>query len=258
MIGAIAGDIIGSVYEGWPMKSEEFPLFQNDSVFTDDTVLTIALADAFINEVSYAEAFQKWGRKYPNAGYGGNFYQWIFSDSPKPYNSWGNGAAMRVSSIGYACDGLDEVLKESRRSAAVSHNHPEGIKGAQSVAAAIFIARNNKNKKALKGFIEQQFGYDLSRTIEEIRPFYDFDVSCQGSVPEAIIAFLESSDYEDAVRKAISLGGDSDTQGCITGAIAEAFYDEIADNIIDEVSQRLTVEMKYILNIFQEKYMVKH
>ena len=254
MIGAIAGDIIGSVYEGYPLKSEEFPLFQNDSVFTDDSVLTIALADAVLNGIKYVEAFQRWGRKYPDAGYGGNFYQWIFSESPKPYNSWGNGAAMRVSPIGFAYNDIEQVLLEAKKTAAVSHNHPEGIKGAQSVAAAVCIARRNKNKNAVKEFIEQKFGYNLGRTIEEIRPNYSFDVSCQGSVPEAIIAFLESSDWEDAVRKSVSLGGDSDTQGCITGAIAEAYYENIAEDITKEVYNRITPEMKKILADFEKTY----
>ena len=224
MIGAIAGDIIGSVYEGRQVKTTEFPLFTTRSTFTDDTVLTVAVADCILHGKDYATTFKQYGRRYPHAGFGGMFRKWLNSDSLAPYYSFGNGSAMRVSPVGFAFDTIDDVLAEARRSAEVTHNHPEGIKGAQAIAAAILLARQKETKSSIKEFIEKNFGYDLSRTLEEIRPHYQFDETCQGSVPQAIIAFLESDSYEDAVRKAISLGGDSDTLACMAGGIAQAYY----------------------------------
>lgn len=227
MIGAIAGDIIGSVYEYQPIKTEDFPLFIDGCRFTDDTVMTVAVAHAILEGGDYAAAMKAFGRQYPDAGYGGAFFRWIFEESVQPYNSWGNGAAMRVSPIGLAFDSVDQVLREAGRCAEVSHNHPEGIKGAQATALAVFLARIGEGKERIRHEIAKRFGYDLGRTVAEIRPGYRFDISCQRTVPEAIIAFLDSQDYEDAVRKAVSLGGDSDTLACITGGIAEAFYKEI-------------------------------
>lgn len=256
MLGAITGDIIGSIYEGASQKSTDFPLFRPYSKFTDDTVMTIAVADAIIHNKPYAETMQEWGRKYPKAGYGGNFFGWIHNDPPEPYNSWGNGAAMRVSPVGFAFNSIEKVLNEAKKSAEISHNHPEGIKGAQSVASAIFMARNNNTKTEIKNYVEENFGYNLSRNIDDIRPDYHFEVSCQTSVPEAIIAFLESEDVEDAIRLAVSLGGDSDTQGCIAGGIAYAFYKELSAETTEEVKKRLTKEMLDVLFAFQKKYAV--
>jgi ADP-ribosylglycohydrolase len=229
MIGAIAGDIIGSVYERNPVKSLNFKLFAPGCRFTDDSVMTVAVADALMSgacadERLYIQKMQAYGQIYPNAGYGGMFGNWLFLKTPKPYHSFGNGSAMRVSPVGYLLNDMDSVLIQAEKSASVSHDHPEGIKGAQAVAAAIYLARNGHPKEAMKDFLTENFGYDLDRTLAEIRPDYTFDVTCQGSVPESLIAFLESEHYEDAVRKAISLGGDSDTMACIAGGIAEAYY----------------------------------
>ncbi len=250
MLGAIAGDIIGSVYERENIKSAEFPLFGEDSKFTDDSVLTIAVAHAVLDDLDYADALKLYGREYPNAGYGSSFRNWIFSSNKEPYNSWGNGSAMRVSPIGWAFNTVEDVLREAEKSTAATHNHPEGIKGAQSVALAILMARQGKAKEIIKQEIEKRFDYDLSRSLSEIRPDYKFDVSCQGSVPESIIAFLESESFEGAVRLAISIGGDSDTIACIAGSIAEAFYKEIPPHITAEVKQRLPDNLWKIVERF--------
>lgn len=191
MIGAIAGDIIGSVYESHCLKTTEFVLFTTNSTFTDDTVLTIAVADCILNGKDYATTLKQYARKYPHAGFGGMFLEWMDSDSLAPYNSFGNGSAMRVSPVSFAFDTMEEVLAEAKRSAEVTHNHPEGIKGAQAIATAILLARKQESKKKIKDFIENNFGYDLNKTLAEIRPYYHFDETCEGSVPQAIIAFLE-------------------------------------------------------------------
>jgi ADP-ribosylglycohydrolase len=254
MIGAIAGDIIGSVYEHSPIKTKEFELFQRRSTFTDDSVLTIAIAEAVLTGRPYSQTVREMGRLYPNAGYGGSFFRWLFSEDPQPYNSWGNGSAMRVSPIGFAFDKPDDVLREAARTARISHNHPEGIKGAQATALAVFLARTTHDREALRLDIEKRFGYDLHRTVETIRPTYSFDVSCQGTVPEAIVAFLDSSSYEDAVRNAISLGGDSDTLACITGGIASAYYGAVPSHIRDKVREILTPELWEITAKFCERF----
>jgi ADP-ribosylglycohydrolase len=254
MIGAIAGDIIGSVYEHSPIKTEEFPLFHPRCRFTDDSVLTIAIAQAILEQRSYLDAVREIGRRYPNAGYGGSFIHWLFSHDPAPYNSWGNGAAMRVSPVGFAFDTVDAVLREAARTAEMSHNHPEGIKGAQATALAVFLSRTAKDKETVREEVTDRFGYDLNRTVEEIRPVYRFDISCQGTVPEAIIALLDSDSYEDAVRNAISLGGDSDTLACITGGIAEAYYGPVPQFIAEKVEQALTDELWQITEAFCEQY----
>lgn len=254
MIGAIAGDIIGSVYEAHPVKTEDFPLFSPGCRFTDDTVMTVATADSILTGKGYAAAYKEWGRLFPHAGYGGMFRQWLRNNNSRPYNSFGNGSAMRVSPVGFAFDTLDKVLEEAKKSAEVTHNHPEGIKGAQATAAAIFLARTGKGKKEIKDYIETTFDYDLSATLAEIRPGYRFDPTCQGSVPQAIIAFLESSTYEDAVRKAISLGGDTDTQACITGGIAQAYYKTIDDHIIKKVRALLDARLLDVVDSFSAKY----
>lgn len=255
MIGAIAGDIIGSPYEWFRVKITDFELFTKESRFTDDTVLTVAIADCILNKKDYAKTLREYGRTYPHAGYGGWFVNWLFSDSPRPYNSYGNGSAMRVSPIGFAFDDLDTVMIEAKKSAEVTHNHPEGIKGAQAVATAIFLAKTGETKKQIKNKIKTMFNYDLDQKLDDIRPTYVFDVRCQGSVPQAIIAFLESDDYEDAVRKAVSLGGDSDTLGCITGGIAQAYYKKIPKLIIEKVRSLLDKDLLKIVNSFTKEYL---
>ena len=254
MIGAIAGDIIGSVYEASPTKSKDFPLFSSRSTYTDDSVLTAAVAEAILSGRSYREAVWEIGRRYPGAGYGGTFINWLRSADPQPYKSWGNGSAMRVSPIGFAFDLEADVLRAARESAEISHNHLEGIKGAQATALAIFLARVGADKEQIRSRISQMFGYDLTRSVEDIRPGYSFDVSCQGSVPEALIAFLDSCSYEDAIRNAISLGGDADTQACITGGIAEAFYGGVPEEIRKEVMERLPPDLRKITENFCQQF----
>jgi ADP-ribosylglycohydrolase len=254
ILGAIAGDIIGSVYEWNNIKTVDFDLFCGKSDFTDDSVLTVATMYAVINNKNYAEVYQKFGRDYPHRGYGGNFHSWIYSGNPEPYNSWGNGSAMRVSPVGWYCNSLDDVMAEAKKSAEVTHNHPEGIKGAQSTAAAIYMARTGKSKDEIKSFIIDTFQYDLDRKIDDIRPNYKFNESCQCTVPEAIIAFLESADFENAIRLAISIGGDSDTIACITGGIAEAYYQTIPEKIVKNVLKCLDKYLLEIVKEFSEKY----
>ncbi len=254
MIGAIAGDIIGSAYEHSIMKQIDFNLFTEKSTFTDDSVMTVAVASVLLDGGSFVNNLQQWGRRYPNAGYGFNFFQWIHDDLPQPYNSWGNGSAMRVSPVGFAFNELQDVLVKAKESAEVSHNHPEGIKGAQATALAIFMGRNGFTKGQIKESIESNFGYDLGRKLEEIRKTYVFDVSCQGSVPESIIAFLESTDYESAIRLAVSLGGDSDTQACNAGGIAEAYYKEIPSVIISETRKILPNDLLGIVERFEKRW----
>lgn len=256
MLGAIAGDVIGSVYEGLPVKTTDFPLFVPASTFTDDTVLTVAVAHAILHGGSYAESLKSFGRKYPNAGYGGAFLNWIFSSSNAPYNSWGNGSAMRVSPVGFAFDSTEEVLSEAAKSAEVTHNHPEGIKGAQATALSILLARQGETQATIKEEISRRFGYDLKRTLNEIRPSYRFDISCQGSVPESLIAFFESTDFEDAVRKTISLGGDSDTMAAIAGSVAQAFYRGVPERIETIVSSILPSEFLAVIDEFNRRYRI--
>jgi ADP-ribosylglycohydrolase len=254
MIGAIAGDIIGSVYEHHPIKTKDFPLFHPHCRFTDDTVLTVAVADAILTGRSYAESARSIAPRYPNAGYGEFFLRWLESESSGPYNSWANGSAMRVSPVGFAFSAEEEVLKEARLTAEFSHNHPEGIKGAQATALAVFLARTGHDKEDIRGQIVSRFEYDLDRTVDDIRPGYSFDVSCQGTVPEAMVAFLESDSYEDAVRNAVSLGGDSDTLACITGGIAEAFYGGVPEDIGAKVKEYLPADLWEITEAFCGKY----
>jgi ADP-ribosylglycohydrolase len=254
IIGAIAGDIIGSIFEWNNIKTTNFDLFSSKSTFTDDSVLTIATMDAILNKKNYMDTYHSFGREYSHKGYGHNFYSWIQSNNPKPYNSWGNGSAMRVSPVGWYGNNLDEVMVEAKRSAEVTHNHPEGIKGAQAAASAIYMARTEKTKDEIKKYIADTFSYNLERKIDDIRPNYEFDVSCQGSVPEAIIAFLESTDYENAIRLAISIGGDSDTIACITGGIAEAYYQIIPEHIIEGVLNVLPGDLLTIVKAFSTKY----
>lgn len=254
MLGAIAGDIIGSVYEARPIKTTDFPLFRQDSRYTDDSVLSVAVAEAIMRRQPYAEHFKQYYHAYPNAGYGGMFIRWARSASREPYNSWGNGSAMRASPVGFAFDSLEEVLAEAQRSAEGTHNHPEGIKGAQATAAAVFLARTGSSKAAIRDAIRVTFGYDLRSTLDEIRPDYRFDASCQGTVPVALTAFLESTDFEDAVRKAVSIGGDSDTLACITGGIAHAFYGGVPEPIAREVFDRLDPALADVTREFCQSY----
>lgn len=254
MIGAIAGDIIGSVYEAAPVKTTGFPLFGAGTRFTDDTVMSVAVAAAILDNRLYQDTLRHYGRRYPDAGYGGNFYYWLFAPDPEPYHSWGNGSAMRVSPVGFACDSREAVLAEAGRSAQCTHDHPEGIKGAQAVALAIFLARSGMDRDAIRADIEHTFDYDLGRTLAGIRPGYAFDVSCQGSVPEAIISFLESNDWESAVRNAVSLGGDSDTQACIAGGIAEAFYGPVPAAVREQVRGYLTDELWEVVDRFHRRF----
>jgi ADP-ribosylglycohydrolase len=254
IIGAVIGDVVGSVFEWNNVKTTEFDLFNPKCDFTDDTVLTIAIADSILNEKDFAKTIWEYGRKYRGRGYGGSFRNWLHQDNLKPYGSFGNGSAMRASAVGYAFNDIETVLEVAKQTAEVTHNHPEGIKGAQATATAIFHARQGKSKQEIKEYISTTFNYDLSFTLDEIRPSYKFDVTCQGSVPQAIVAFLESTDFENAIRLAISIGGDSDTIACITGGIASAFYKHIPTEIMNFVVDKLPSEYIEIINKFDEQY----
>ena len=258
MYGAILGDIIGSPYEfDQGNKSKEFPLFTDESIFTDDTVMTIAVAEAFMDAPNddemirrrLVESMRKYGLAYPDAGYGGRFGMWLFLEGDQPYNSYGNGSAMRVSSVAWLYNDMDTVRHMARLSAEVTHNHPEGIKGAEATAAAIFLARTGHSKAEIKAYIEQEFHYDLSRTCDEIRPSYHHVESCQKTVPEAITAFLEGESFEDVIRTAVSLGGDCDTLTCIAGSVAEGFYG-VPDELVQECERRLSPDLKDVLDRF--------
>jgi ADP-ribosylglycohydrolase len=253
MIGAISGDIIGSVYEWENIKTKQFDLFSPDCFFTDDTVLSVALAESILTDTDYASLMRAFYRRYPEAAYGARFRGWAQSREAQPYNSWGNGAAMRISPVGFAFNTLDEVLVQATKYTAVTHNHPEGIKGAQAVAAAIFLARTGSTKDDIRRYTVANFTYDLSRSVGEIRPAYEFDESCQGTVPEAIVCFLESTDFEDAIRNAISLGGDSDTLACITGGIAQAFYG-VPASIADRAMSILDQDLRSMTARFMGRY----
>ena len=254
ILGAITGDVIGSSYEWNNVKTTDFDIFGRNFDFTDDSVLTFATVDVLLNNKDYTETYQKYAREYPGRGYGGRFNKWIHTENPKPYNSWGNGSAMRISPIGWACSTIEDVMAEAKRSAEVTHNHPEGIKGAQAAAIAVFMARTGRSKDEIKEFITETFNYNLNRKIDEIRPQYRFDESCQGTVPESIIAFLESTNYETSIKLAISLGGDSDTIACITGGIAEAFYKEIPVNILERVTEVLPLDILDLISEFSQKF----
>lgn len=263
MYGAILGDMIGAPYEfDRGNKTKDFEMFNDRVSFTDDSVMTIAVADALMRISKDAEdddvrtaviqSMQKWGRMYPRAGYGQRFFFWLGKKNPQPYGSWGNGSAMRVSSVGWLYNSLEETRRYARLTAEVTHNHPEGIKGAEAVASAIFMARNGASKEEIKKYIIQEFDYDLSRTCDEIRPGYHHIESCQETVPEALTAFMEGSDFEDVIRTAVSLGGDCDTLTCIATSIAEAFYG-LPDNMKDECRKRLPKDMLRVLDRFDER-----
>jgi ADP-ribosylglycohydrolase len=254
MIGAIAGDIIGSVYEHHNIKTKDFVLFSDRCSFTDDSVLTIALADSILTGTPYVDNLKTFYQWYPHRGYGGSFHTWAKNPHSGPYNSWGNGAAMRISPVGYAYDDIETVLQKAREFTEITHNHSEGIKGAQAIAAAIFLARTGASKTDIQDFIESKFHYNLSKHVDEIRPTYEFDVSSQGTVPQAIRAFIDSSDFEDAIRTAISLGGDSDTLACITGGVAQAFYGAVPETIQQKVYSFLDDRLGQITQRFMECY----
>jgi len=261
MIGAIIGDVVGSIYEFDNHKSKNFNFFKKDSTFTDDTVMTVAVADFLLDEMGnpgaarFISYLHKWYTKYPEMTYGAKFGQWIKQFDKldytkyKPYNSFGNGAAMKVSPIADSIHSLQFALNNAKAITEITHNHPEGIKGAQATASAIHLARS-KSKAYILRYIEKEFGYDLSPTVDELRKTYQYNETCQGTVPEAIICFLESTDFEDAIRNAISIGGDSDTLACITGGIAEAFYQDIPEWILKETINRLPNDIKAVLKDF--------
>jgi ADP-ribosylglycohydrolase len=256
MLGALVGDIIGSTYECYNTKRMDFESFEKGARFTDDSVMTLAVAKWLIEDETHTIHYliycmQELGDHHPNAGYGTRFAGWLEEDNPQPYNSWGNGAGMRVSPVGLYARTLDEALALAALTASVSHNHPEGVKGAQAIAACVFLCKEGKNKQEIKECVERLFDYDLDRKIAEIRPNYDFDVSCQGSVPEAIIAFLEGNTFEEVIRLAISLGGDSDTIACMAGAIAACCY-EIPHYIAERCDVILTEDLKEIKDKFIE------
>ena len=256
MLGAIIGDIVGSVYEFHNTKSMNFELFTKWNRFTDDSVMTLAVAKWLLEDEKHTKehlihCMQELGMCHPDAGYGGRFSIWLEQDNPQPYNSWGNGAGMRVSPVGLYAKTLDEALSLAALTASVSHNHPEGVKGAQAIAASVFLCKEGKSKQEIKEYIEKTFDYNLNRSIAEIRPRYEFVVSCQGSVPEAIIAFLEGNSFEEVIRLAISLGGDSDTIGAMAGSIAACCY-PIPDEIANRCNNILTVYLREIKDQFME------
>lgn len=260
MYGAILGDIIGSPYEfDRGDKTKDFEMFNDKVEFTDDSVMTIAVADALLTSKKNNNDFDKeliakmktWGKKYPYAGYGGRFQSWLWQENPEPYNSWGNGSAMRVSPVGWFYDNIIDTRSAARISAKVTHNHPEGIKGAEAVASVIYLARTGVGKQQIKEYVEKEFEYDLSRTCDDIRPMYHHVESCQETVPEAITAFLEGNDFEDVIRTAVSLGGDCDTLTCIAGSMAEAHYD-IPAWMKKKCRELIDTEMVDILDAFEE------
>ena len=258
MFGAIAGDIIGSVHEFERQKSTEFPLFVEKTSFTDDTVLTVAVADCLLSDSNYVDRLHEYTRAYPNRGYGLGFRDWVVCGRREPYNSWGNGSAMRVSPVAFAFEDLELVVKEARRSAEVTHNHPEGIRGAEATATATFLARRGTSKPEIRQSIASRFGYDLSRSVASIRKTYSFNESCQETVPEAITAFLESEDYENAIRLAISLGGDADTLACIAGGMAAAFYGGVPRHIAEPAWNLLDDGLRDTITQFCDKYKLPH
>ena len=272
MLGAIIGDMVGSVYEFDNIKTTSFPFFTERSTYTDDSIMTVAVADWLLTDndqshESLEEIMVRYANKYPcpMGGYGGGFAQWLFrperlinyktgekAGRRVPYNSWGNGSAMRVAAVGWKYDTLEETERVAELSASITHDHPEGVKGAQATAAAIFLARTGSTKQQIKEYIESRFGYDLSVHTDVIRRIYGWESSCQGTVPPAIRAFLDSEDYESAVRIAVSLGGDSDTLACITGGIAEAFYKYIPQEIIQKAVTRVSQPLLKVLEAFAD------
>lgn len=257
IIGAISGDIIGSSREFYPIKTKDFELFVSRSTFTDDTIMTLAVANWLIEDKNSKEVLIKnlkdFGNEYPNGGYGGRFFEWLRQDSPEPYGSWANGSAMRVSPCPWVADSLEEAQKLAHLSAIVTHNHPEGIRGALATSDAIYLARVGASKDEIKNHIEVNYMYDLDYSVDDIRPYYSFDVSCAGSVPESIICFLDAENFEDTIRNAVSLGGDADTQAAIAGSIASAYW-EVPKTIVDKTIQHLDDRLLNVFTDFEEKY----
>ena len=257
MIGGIIGDIIGSIYEDGNMKSKDFPLWNDNCHFTDDTVLTIATADWLLNGGRCEDYYYSYAAQFPSCGYGTGFIKWYFTrkyhNKYVPYNSYGNGSAMRVGPIGWVFDSIEEVLRVSQVSAICTHNHKEGIRGAQAIASCVFLARKGKTKEEIRHFTENTFNYNVSTSLKEIKKIYKWDVTCQQTVPHAIISFLESKDFEDCIRNAVSLGGDSDTIACMAGAIAEAFYGiptELREKVLEFIPQAFV----NIINPFEKRF----
>ena len=257
IIGTIAGDVIGSSREFHSIKTKDFRLFNRYSTFTDDTVMTLAIASWLLKDKNSLDVLisevRKFGLDYPNAGYGGMFKKWLNQENPKPYGSWANGSAMRVSPCAWVADSLGEAQKLARMSAVITHDHPEGIKGALATSDAVYLARTGAEKEDIKSHIESKYHYDLSRRIDDIRPDYGFEVSCKHSVPESIICFLEAKDYEDTVRNAVSLGGDADTQAAIAGGIASAYWD-VPAKITARTLKRLDNNLLEVYLEFMETY----
>jgi ADP-ribosylglycohydrolase len=254
MIGAIAGDVVGSVYEHHNIKRTDFTLFDPYCHFTDDTVMILAVADAIVTGSDYGDKLKEWYRRYPNRGYGRGFRKWAASEKEWRRMSMGNGSAMRVSPVGFVFHTLEDVLEEAQQTALPSHGHSEGIKGAQVVAGTTFLARTGSSKTEIRDFVVERFRYDLSEPLDEIRRHYRFDATCPGSVPQAITAFLESESYEDAIRKAISIGGDSDTIACIAGGIAEAYYGGVPDHINEKALSFLDETQRGVVGAFSQRY----
>ena len=257
MIGALTGDIVGSIYEWNNIKTTDFPLFQDRCYFTDDSVLTVALAEAILTGTSYESLMRRYYRRYPEAGYGGRFITWAKNPGAAAGASWGNGAAMRISPVGWAFESLDDVLKKAEEFTVVTHGHPEGIKGARAVAAAVFLGRTGAAKPEIRDYLSNTFGYDLSRTCDDIRPGYRYDVSCRGTVPPACAAFLDSTDFESALRLAVSLGGDTDTIACITGSIAEAYYGGVPEEIRARTFTFLDEHLLQVCLEFEARFVVR-
>jgi ADP-ribosylglycohydrolase len=254
MLGAIVGDIVGSIRENLRIKRKDFELFHRLCIYTDDTVLTVAVADAILNGNNYGKTIKSYARRHPLRGYGPKFMVWLLSPGVKPYNSLGNGSAMRVSPVAHAYNSEESVLRQARESAECTHNHPEGIKGAQATALAIYLARLGADKEEIRRQISERFGYDLDRTVESIRPTYRINLTCPGSVPEAIVAFLDSTDFEDAIRNAVSLGGDADTQAAIAGAIAEGYYNGVPPPILEKAWGKIPQSFRHVIVKFSAKF----
>ena len=259
MIGSIIGDIAGSTYEFAGNKDIHAPLFPEGSNYTDDSIMLVATAEALLRRREFSELYREYGNRFPRpmGGYGARFGGWLRASDPKPYDSWGNGSAMRVTPVGWAFDSLQETIRIAGESAAVTHNHPEGIKGASAAAAAIWLARTGESRDSIRDYISKSFGYDLNRTCDTIRPGYSFNESSQETVPEAIIAFLDSTSFEDSIRLAISLGGDADTLACITGGIAGAFYRKIPDFMIAKAREVLDPSLLQVTDEFCERFSVE-
>lgn len=259
LLGAISGDIAGSTYEFSEIKTKNFELFPSECNYTDDSILTVATADKLINYNNYAEVYRKWANLYPHpkGAYGNSFRSWLNNPNAQAYNSFGNGSAMRVSPAGYVFNSLEETLAEAAESASVTHNHPEGIRGAQTTAGCVFIARTGGSKTEIREFAVKMMGYQLDENCDTIRKYYRFNDSCQGTVPQALTAFLESEDFEDAIRLTISLGGDADTMGAITGAVAEAFYGGVPIIFAEKTLDLLPDDLFVVIYDFNRKFLMK-